>query len=340
MGTPMSPWKGRLRSHHATVQSLSKRRLPSRTKNPEEKEKLRTSTKKAAPKKTARGRPAGAAQQQPMARLGLSSRHAGRDSEHPVVIDDDVNGECNGRADQSATTPLRRSPRLHVEDKSLGKSPLPPNRRETSANRKTKNAHRKYKNQESLKRNSASAALSPRKDISDVSNKKSDKHELKPNRCEVLTGKRKRGTERRLSSKKQRCQDPKLLPAVCQEIAPCNEPRKSTHRRIEKDPSIEEFEVKLKVANERLTNIDENINKLSGTEREEMGNFCGSDWTKEQDMALRKAYFSARPSPHFWKRVSKMGDLLKTASTEFIMTSQHRLQLHHVPEQVKQHFLL
>jgi hypothetical protein len=193
-----------------------------------------------------------------------------------------------------------------VEDKSLGKSPLPPNRRETSANRKTKNAHRKYKNQESLKRNSASAALSPRKDISDVSNKKSDKHELKPNRCEVLTGKRKRGTERRLSSKKQRCQDPKLLPAVCQEIAPCNEPRKSTHRRIEKDPSIEEFEVKLKVANERLTNIDENINKLSGTEREEMGNFCGSDWTKEQDMALRKAYFSARPSPHFWKRVSKM----------------------------------
>lgn len=92
MGTPMSPWKGRLRSHHATVQSLSKRRLPSRTKNPEEKEKLRTSTKKAAPKKTARGRPAGAAQQQPMARLGLSSRHAGRDSEHPVVIDDDVNG--------------------------------------------------------------------------------------------------------------------------------------------------------------------------------------------------------------------------------------------------------
>jgi hypothetical protein len=107
-----------------------------------------------------------------------------------------------------------------------------------------------------------------------------------------------------VSSKKQSCQDPEPLPPYCQEIAPRNEPSKSTHRRIEKDPSIE---VKLKVGDKRLTNIDENINKPSGTEREGMGNFCGSDdWTKEQDMALRKAYFSARPSPHFWKKVSKM----------------------------------
>nr|CAB3461355.1 unnamed protein product [Digitaria exilis] len=30
------------------------------------------------------------------------------------------------------------------------------------------------------------------------------------------------------------------------------------------------------------------------------------DWTEEQDMALRKAYFNAQPSPHFWKRVSKL----------------------------------
>jgi hypothetical protein len=190
-----------------------------------------------------------------------------------------------------------------VEDKSLGKSLLPPNHRETSANRKTKTAHRKDKNQERLKRNRGSAGFPPRKDISDVSNKKSDKQELKPNHCKVQTGKRKRGTERRVSSKKQSCQDPEPLPAYCQEIAPRNEPSKSTHRRIEKDPSIE---VKLKVGDERL-NIDENINKPSGTEREGTGNFCGSDdWTKEQDMALRKAYFSARPSPHFWKKVSKM----------------------------------
>ena len=151
-----------------------------------------------------------------------------------------------------------------MEDKSLGKSLLPPNRRETSANRKTKTAHRKDKNQESLKRNRGSAGFPPRKDISDVSNKKSDKQELKPNHCKVQTGKRKRGTERRVSSKKQSCQDPEPLPAYCQEIAPRNEPIKSTHRRIEKDPSIE---VKLKVGDERLTNIDENINKPNGTEK-------------------------------------------------------------------------
>ncbi|CAD5181419.1 unnamed protein product [Musa acuminata subsp. malaccensis] len=34
---------------------------------------------------------------------------------------------------------------------------------------------------------------------------------------------------------------------------------------------------------------------------------CGpEEWTEEQEMALRKAYLSARPSPHFWKKVSKM----------------------------------
>jgi hypothetical protein len=120
----------------------------------------------------------------------------------------------------------------------------------------------------------------------------------------VQTGKRKRGTERRLLSKKQSCQDPGPFSAYHQEIASCNESRKSTHRRIENDPSTE---VKLKVGDVRLANIDENINKPSGTEREGIEFFCGpDDGTKEQDMALRKAYFSARPSPHFWKRVSKM----------------------------------
>jgi hypothetical protein len=73
-------------------QSLPKRRLPSQTKNPEEKEELQTSKKLAAPKKTARGHHAGAAVQQPRAPLCQSSRLAGRDLEHPIVIDDDVSG--------------------------------------------------------------------------------------------------------------------------------------------------------------------------------------------------------------------------------------------------------
>jgi hypothetical protein len=87
----MSPWMGRLRSHHATPQSFPKRRPPSQTKNPEEKEELQTWKKHTARKKTARGRHAGAAAQQPRAFLRGSSRLAGRDYEHPIMIDDDVN---------------------------------------------------------------------------------------------------------------------------------------------------------------------------------------------------------------------------------------------------------
>ncbi|GKU98715.1 hypothetical protein SLEP1_g11681 [Rubroshorea leprosula] len=29
-------------------------------------------------------------------------------------------------------------------------------------------------------------------------------------------------------------------------------------------------------------------------------------WTKEQEVALQRAYFAAKPSPHFWKKVSKL----------------------------------
>ncbi|KAL0452782.1 UNVERIFIED_CONTAM: hypothetical protein Slati_1256300 [Sesamum latifolium] len=29
-------------------------------------------------------------------------------------------------------------------------------------------------------------------------------------------------------------------------------------------------------------------------------------WTKEQELALQRAYFTAKPTPHFWKKVAKM----------------------------------
>ena len=29
-------------------------------------------------------------------------------------------------------------------------------------------------------------------------------------------------------------------------------------------------------------------------------------WTREQKLALQRAYFSAKPSPNFWKKVSKL----------------------------------
>ncbi|KAJ0980694.1 hypothetical protein J5N97_008949 [Dioscorea zingiberensis] len=39
-------------------------------------------------------------------------------------------------------------------------------------------------------------------------------------------------------------------------------------------------------------------------EVEECGGLEG--WTKEQELELQRAYLSARPSPHFWKKVAKM----------------------------------
>ncbi|RCV17549.1 hypothetical protein SETIT_3G228700v2 [Setaria italica] len=319
-----TPWKGRLRSYHSTPQSLPTRSLPSRAKNQEEEDDVQTLKKQAGPKKTGRGRNAGGAQR-PKALRRQSPRNTGRDPEHPIVIDDEVNEEYKVRDDQLAIVPLRRSPRLHQEDKGSGKSLLPSNWQETSHNRKAQNALVKYRSQENLKRNRKNAGLKTltklkshnkpqplcqdpqdiptRKKVTDVTHIKSEKQELKPNHSEVLTRKRKRGTEGRLSAKRRSYQESKSLPAYCQENVPSKEPKKAIHKKTGKDPSIV---VKHKVGHERST-IDENINEPSGTKREGMKNFCGEDdWTEEQDMALRKAYFAARPSPHFWKRVSKL----------------------------------
>ena len=37
-----------------------------------------------------------------------------------------------------------------------------------------------------------------------------------------------------------------------------------------------------------------------------VGGVVAEGWTKEQELALRTAYFTAKPSPHFWKNVSKL----------------------------------
>ncbi|CAH9135504.1 unnamed protein product [Cuscuta epithymum] len=34
--------------------------------------------------------------------------------------------------------------------------------------------------------------------------------------------------------------------------------------------------------------------------------FLTKEWTKEQELALQRAYYSAKATPHFWKKVSKM----------------------------------
>ncbi|XP_072974747.1 uncharacterized protein [Typha angustifolia] len=62
-------------------------------------------------------------------------------------------------------------------------------------------------------------------------------------------------------------------------------------------------EVNAKRVRKRVADSEEEIE----TETRDMQRGCApEEWTKEQDMALQKAYFSARPSPHFWKKVSKM----------------------------------
>jgi len=76
-------WKGRLRSHHTTPQSFPMQRLPSQTNNMGEEEDLQTLKKQASLKKTVRGCHSRAVRQ--LLRLD------GRDSEHPIMIDNEVN---------------------------------------------------------------------------------------------------------------------------------------------------------------------------------------------------------------------------------------------------------
>jgi hypothetical protein len=40
--------------------------------------------------------------------------------------------------------------------------------------------------------------------------------------------------------------------------------------------------------------------------RDEEDSGLGKGWTKEQELALQRAYFAAKPTPHFWKKVSKL----------------------------------
>nr|CAB3461695.1 unnamed protein product [Digitaria exilis] len=234
----------------------------------------------------------------------------GRNQEHPIVIEDEVNERYKVRDDQSAMMPLRRAPRFHQEDRSFGKPLLPPSCQETSHKRMAQNAIRKDKNHGSLEGNMKNDGLKPfakmnsrkkpqtlcqdpqdiptRKKVIDVSHMKSEKQERKSSNSEVVLGKRKRSAEGRSSEKKRSYKEPKRV----------------IHRKIEKSPSIL---VKPKAGHERLTKIDANMDEPSGTKREGIKNLCDADdWTEEQDLALRKAYFTARPSPHFWKGVSKL----------------------------------
>ncbi|XP_034591744.2 uncharacterized protein, partial [Setaria viridis] len=299
----------RLRSHHATLRSLFLRRLPSRAKNWDEAEEPQTAKKQATPKNTwrcggSRAEDAGAALA-PRVLPRRSPRLAGRDPDHLILIDNGIE-EWEVRDYQSAITPRRRSPRFHPADKSLGTQLLPQKFLQVTHNRKTPNVSGKDKNKEPQPLRSNSQDIPIRQKIADLSCKRKEKKQLNPSHREVLTRKRKRGTEGRSSPKRQNYQELQSLSPDSQEIATSNETRKVSQKKG-KNKRNSSLVVQPQFGDERLMNTEENNEVPSGIERERKQHFHGlDDWTEEQDVALRHAYFSARPSPHFWKRVSKL----------------------------------
>ncbi|KAM0823538.1 hypothetical protein ACQ4PT_070806 [Festuca glaucescens] len=323
-----TPWKGRLRWQHASpLSSLSPwTRSRSRIRD----EDARRFKKQATPERRCSSceEDDGSVRRPRRARARRSPRfQAGRDPEHPIVLDE-ANEECEVRGNQSVITPKGRSSRLHRGDKSSSKSlvekgshhkqtPRTPNPRGIAHSKKTQNAGKKDKRQENPMSSQRSAAVKTSTrikkhkelqilhlDSQDVparrktSYKKSEMQDPEPSCCEESTRKRKRGSGRKLTSRKQSQQEPK---SDCKEITPITEPRNIIHKNSGNGPSPT---VQHNIGNDTLTNTEECTEELSGIKG---GVPCASDdWTEEQDLTLRQAYFTARPSPHFWKRVSKM----------------------------------
>ncbi|XP_020198283.1 uncharacterized protein [Aegilops tauschii subsp. strangulata] len=336
-----TPWKGRLRSRHATPLSSPSPWIQSRSRNRDEDAEACKFKKLAAPttpgrSRCTRGESGGAEGRPPKALPRRSARLTGRDPEHPIVLDE-ADEECEVRGNQWAITPVQRSTRFQRGDKSVSKPlvekqshhkllPFTPNPRDIPHNSKTQNqnAVKKDKKLENPPRSSqriaavkASARMEKhnklqtvyedsqdapaRRKPADASYKKSEMQEPKPSRGEELTGKRKRGTGRKQASRKQTHQEHK---SDCQEIVPITEPRNIIHKKSENNPSSI---VQSKIGDDTLMNTKECSEELSGIKEGVQQQCCASDeWTEEQDTILRQAYFTARPSPHFWKKVSKM----------------------------------
>lgn len=55
-------------------------------------------------------------------------------------------------------------------------------------------------------------------------------------------------------------------------------------------------------------NQEINVKRKSkcGEEGKRSGKIRIEGWTKEQEVALQRAYFATKPTPHFWKKVSKL----------------------------------
>uniref|UniRef100_A0ACD5YE81 Uncharacterized protein n=1 Tax=Avena sativa TaxID=4498 RepID=A0ACD5YE81_AVESA len=318
-----TPWEGRLRSRHTAPLGFPTPWVPSRHRTRDEDEDaLRFKT-------PGRRRDEGDGAVRRSARLATrrSPRRACRDPEHPIVLDE----ECGVKGNRSA---IRRSARLQQGDKSLMKPPvemgsywkqppLAPNLRGIARNRGTQNAFKK-ESENPTRSSQKSAAVKPsagmkkhkqlrtlceesqdvpaRRKTARAPYKKSEVQEPpKPSCCEEQTRKRKRDTGRKPISRKQSHPEPK---SDCQEIAPTTKPRNTIHKKIGNDPSSI---VQPKISDDTLMNTKECNGELNGVKGGVQQQLCASDdWTEEQDLTLRQAYFTARPSPHFWKKVAKM----------------------------------
>lgn len=51
---------------------------------------------------------------------------------------------------------------------------------------------------------------------------------------------------------------------------------------------------------------DKEVRDCRKRKRDEVSNGRSLGWTNEQELALQSAYFIAKPTPHFWKKVSKL----------------------------------
>lgn len=73
---------------------------------------------------------------------------------------------------------------------------------------------------------------------------------------------------------------------------------------------IEDGRVKMKNKKNHMVKsrkVEKNCTTDTTTGTMETGKCLGSmEWTSEQEAALQKAYLVAKPSPHFWKKVSRM----------------------------------
>ncbi|VFQ75382.1 unnamed protein product [Cuscuta campestris] len=85
--------------------------------------------------------------------------------------------------------------------------------------------------------------------------------------------------------------------------------RRVTRSSCQSQPAKSSLEVATEGGDNRGGNVDLE-EKKRGVKRKKShgkdGHVIAKGWTKEQELALERAYFAAKATPHFWKKVAKM----------------------------------